>query len=526
MSAVSAPTQARPALAMPRPGAAVWRLLRLELRRSPMLWMLPLAVALFWYDAYRSSMAMPPMWDLRAMTMQRAALVNFLPAVVGAAGWAGSRDGRRRIADLVAVTARPRWTRQLAAWAAVTCWAMVAYLGCVGVLYLAIARQAAWGGPLWWPAAVGAAGIPALSAVGFAAGAFFPSRSTAPLITVGTFFVFAVSAPLAHGGKSLGQISPLIVGAVDVGPDSGVATFYHYLPDLSIAQMMFLAGLSVAVLGAMGLPGRSGGRRLRRSAAGITVAGLLAAGAAFALVDTARLDVHGMMIIPALHDAANDRPIRYTPVCSHTAIPVCLNPAYQAYLPLVAAALEPVLSEVAGLPGAPTRVSQAAQTYQQEPANGISNGATGPLVLPDLLPGERDPVVTSGEFAAQVRSDAANMIVDAVVGGSGGFVVRARDGRVPARSVQAMQARVAVAVALLADAGAPLQRDRGGVNVATGVTGLGPSPGNAVPGPVPGSPVYVAARRFAALPAAVQHAWLVTHLAALRAGHITLAQLP
>ena len=35
-----------------------------------------------------------------------------------------------------------------------------------------------------------------------------------------------------------------------------------------------------------------------------------------------------------------------------------------------------------------------------------------------------------------------------------------------------------------------------------------------------------AVRRFAALPAGARHAWLTTHLAALRAGHITLAQLP
>jgi hypothetical protein len=38
----------------------------------------------------------------------------------------------------------------------------------------------------------------------------------------------------------------------------------------------------------------------------------------------------------------------------------------------------------------------------------------------------------------------------------------------------------------------------------------------------PGTP----AQRFAALPAAARHAWLVEHLAALRAGQITLAQLP
>ena len=46
------------------------------------------------------------------------------------------------------------------------------------------------------------------------------------------------------------------------------------------------------------------------------------------------------------------------------------------------------------------------------------------------------------------------------------------------------------------------------------------------PDVAPGTPAYAAAERFAALPAAARHAWLVKHLAALRAGRLTLAQLP
>lgn len=44
--------------------------------------------------------------------------------------------------------------------------------------------------------------------------------------------------------------------------------------------------------------------------------------------------------------------------------------------------------------------------------------------------------------------------------------------------------------------------------------------------PEPGSPAALAGQRFAALPAAAKHAWLVHHLAALQAGRISLAQLP
>jgi hypothetical protein len=38
--------------------------------------------------------------------------------------------------------------------------------------------------------------------------------------------------------------------------------------------------------------------------------------------------------------------------------------------------------------------------------------------------------------------------------------------------------------------------------------------------------ISAAAKRFGALPASARHAWLAAHLAALRAGNVTLAQLP
>ena len=341
MTAVQAPAAARPTPVKRGPLRATARLLRLELRRNAMLWMLPVAIGLFWFTAYRKAVAIPPLWNLRAASMQIGALLAFVCPVVGAAAWMGSRESRRHTTDLVTITARPRWARQLATWAATTCWATVGYLGCVAALYGVTAQQAAWGGPLWWPAAVAAASLPALSALGFAAGTLIPSRFTAPVATVAAFFVLALSTQLIVGSQSYWQISPVVTGPWDMTPDAGVGTFYPYLPDLPIAQVMFLTGLTIAVLGAVALPGGSGGGWLRRPAAAVTMAGLVAAGTAVALAGTGTMDAHGMIAIPALHDAANDRPLRYTPVCSHTAIPVCLNPAYASYLPTAATALAP-----------------------------------------------------------------------------------------------------------------------------------------------------------------------------------------
>ena len=481
---------------------------------------------------------MPPLWNLRAANMQSGALADFITPVVGTAAWMGSREARRHTTDLVAITARPRWARLLAIWAATTCWAMAGYLGCLAVLYGVTAHQASWGGPLWWPAAVGAASLPALAAIGFAAGTLVPSRFTAPLAGVAAFFVLALSTQLIHGSQSYWQISPIVTGPWDTGADPGVGTFYPYLPDLSIAQVMFLAGLTVAVLAALALPRGSGGRWLRAAAAALTTAGLLAAGTAVALAGTGKLDAHGMIAIPALHDAANDRPIPFSPVCSQTAIRVCLNPAYASYLPTVTTALEPVISEIAGLPGAPARISQAAAAYQQEAGNTVSVRLAGSpisgsapvyhLLLPDQLPG---PATTTSQLANQIRSGAAPDIVASVIGDGPG----------------ASQAQHAVAAALMMAAGLRLPGSPPGTSPAANSKpatprharcepaascAASPTRGSAgvtsqpQPEVAPGSPAYAAAQQFAALPAAARHTWLAHHLIALRAGRITLAELP
>jgi hypothetical protein len=520
MTATSAPARSAPVTS--RPGLAAARLLRLELRHNAMLWMMPVAVALFWATAGRKTMATPPLWGLRAAGMQPSAVLAFASPVAGAAAWMGSRESRRRTTDLVNITARPWPARLLATWAATTCWALVAYLACVAVVYGVTAQQATWGGPLWWPAVVAGASLPALTALGFAAGTLVPGRFTAPLVTIAAFFVLALSTQLINGSQSYWQISPVVAAPWDLGPNPGAGTFYAYQPDLPIAQVMFLTGLTAAVLGALALPTGAGMRSLRRSAVAVTTAGLLAAGTAVALTGTGRLDAHGMIAIPALHDAASDRPLRYTPVCGHTAIPVCLNPAFASYLPATEAALAPILGQIAGLPGAPARVSQAAATYRQGPGNSVGIGPAGPpisgtppvfhLLLPAQLPG---PAITTGELASQVRSITEPGIVASVTGDGPG----------------ASQAQHAVTTALLMAAGVvPSHPPAPGTPIA-GNRAAGPPPGadaggERPVGAVPGSPAYAAARRFAALPAAARHGWLVRHLAALRAGRISLEQLP
>ncbi len=351
---IARPARSRPGPAARRPGLAAARLLGLELRHNAMMWLLPVVLVLFWLTYYRKTMAPPPLWSPRAASLQTGVVAVFAAPVAGAAAWMGTREARRHVSDLVAVTARPRWARQLTTWAATAAWAILGYLICLAAVYGVTAHQVHWGGPLWWPAAVTAATLAALAALGFAAGTLLPSRLTAPVTAIAAFFVVALSTQLIVGSQSYWNVSPIVSKPWDIGSYDGVATFYPYVPDLAIAQVMFLAGVTVAVLGLLAVAAGPGGRRLlRRPAAAVAAAGLLAAGTGAGLAGTGTLGQHGMITIPALHDAATDRPLQFTPVCSGTAIPVCLNPAYASYLPATVAALRPVLSQLAGLPGAP-----------------------------------------------------------------------------------------------------------------------------------------------------------------------------
>jgi hypothetical protein len=536
MTAATAPAAA-PRTRHVLPAAGPARLLRIELRRSPMLWMLPLLAALFWLSAYRTAMNNPPFWNIRGATLQANAMLVFAPLLAGVCAWAGSRDGRRGLADLVGVTAVPRWAAQLAPWAAATIWAEALYLAGVAVLYGVTAHQGAWGGPLWWPVAVGVAMIAASCALGFAAGLLLASRFTAPVAALVMFLALAGGAFAIQDNLRYAQIWPLSVQGPF--PTDSYGVFYPYLPDLAIAQVMFLAGLAAAALGAIGLPAAAGSRWLRGTAAAVTVAGLAAAGTAVGLAGTARVEAHGI-VIPALHDAASDRPVPYTPVCSQSGVPVCLQPAYRSYLPAVTAALGPLLGPLAGLPGAPVRVTQVAVTSVQ-PARSNGIGFGGPVIsgrppvlylpLAGLtLPGEGNASVA--QFTSYLRQQYGPLIAIDFVGlppGAGPGTGVSAVSIVPGPK-NAAQFAIAGALEQVTNLITPGAQDQPGSRVgpagggSSARSGAGGSAGSGVP-PLAHQEA-AASQRFAALPAAVRHAWLAAHLPALRAGRITLSEIP
>jgi hypothetical protein len=468
---------------------------------------LPLIAALFWFDSYRQSTAEQPFWVLRTFWNmgQGHTIVDFGPFVAGMAAWIGARDGRRGTADLATTTVRPRFTAQLATWAASMIWALAAYLVFVGVMFGVYAHQSLGGQPPWWWVAVGVTAVAAFSAAGFAAGVVWPSRFAAPLAAFGGFLALILSAQTgfrSHGFPSnigWALILPTNSNGNYERQDAGI--FYPYLPDLPIARIIFLAGILAAFLGLLGVPARAGGRWLRGTAAVITLAGLASVGAAVGLATTAHLTPRGT-VIPALHDSANDRAIAFTAVCGNAGqTPVCLNPAYRRYLSDVTAAFAPALAEVAGVAGAPLRITQVGD----DSGGTLTISGSPPVVAIALgadpnLPGGSGchDNTTTQQFAAILREQFLYA-----------FVTSGTGDETPAQQ--------AVEAGLLQRLGIPFA-DQPKLK-ACAHHGPGSKPDAT-------GPVYDAAQRFAALPATARQAWLTAHLAELRSGAVTLAQLP
>jgi hypothetical protein len=515
---------------LPRSARALW----LEFKRNAVPYVLPLLAAVFYFDTFRTADGFPPVWTLRASVIPDHMLIEFSAFAGGLAAWAGSREGRRKTLDLVAATPRAAWARLGAALAGTLCWLLLAFLAGVAVLYVQTALQATWGGPPLWPVLVGAAGVTVVTMIGFTCGVFFPGRFTAPLVAVGVLVLnLAGFREALNVTASSGTYALLSPNRPPPPVDAGV--FYHVPPDVSIVQVMFMGGIAVALVVALGLaPGlrqlasaggrpslraalaRGGGWPLRVPAVILAACGIAASGTAFALAGTARPDAAGGWRIPALHSAAGDRLVPVAQDCtSESGFRVCVHPAFSFYLHDVAAALDPVAAEIAGLPGAPAGAREmASMSGGQNVWSGISGN-------PPVFDFTAENVGTTyGEFDGirETMYIETGITPDAAAWREGfqqGLLDAFLTGRPPhAGPVPLDAAQQAVEDALMTAAGSQPQGPVSQMSL------------NGKPAPGTLAAVSAAARRFAALPASARYAWIAAHLTALRAGTITLAQIP
>jgi hypothetical protein len=176
--------------------------------------------------------------------------------------------------------------------------------------------------------------------------------------------------------------------------------------------------------------------------------------------------------------------IPYTPRCVERAIEVCVHPAYESLLDDTADAIAKITAPLLGVPGAPVRAAQlpsGAQSIQPDGTLGI-------------MVGERRDIVLA-TAASGLVIDPASMPTE-----------------------RASAAQVAIGRWLMLRAGVSEQWRHLWLMPASARDLMLTDPLFAE--------IDAAVLRFAALDAAAQRAWLERHFADLRAGRVTLDDLP
>jgi hypothetical protein len=189
-----------------------------------------------------------------------------------------------------------------------------------------------------------------------------------------------------------------------------------------------------------------------------------------------------------------------------------VHPAYRDYLPQVASALDAAVTELAGLPGVPARASEVPETVLPPVVvEGNGNGQVKDGVYEFTM----NNAVALVPDARRMRDGFQQDIVHAVIVGSAGKAVTTTRG---GSTTAGPQQDIGTAAQQAVEDG--LLRTLGSAPYPVG------GPANSKQFQQQQNDVAKSAAKFAALPAATRHAWLVANLAALRVGTITLAQVP
>lgn len=462
------------------------RLVGLEFRRSIGPLVVPLLVLGVWWLI--SDDVMPRNVQLWPLTSQLTIAMAFLlaPAGGGLSAWAATRNRRRGMEEMLAVTARPPVVRELATWTGTMLWPLLACAAVAGYYVFLAFKDATWGRLLPMPLLFGLLSIAAYSALGYAAGRWVPSRFTVPLVAVGLFY----------GAWGLLLVFPHLPGLF--GPDpNGISYVSVFSEPVGLWgwRILWMLGLGGAALSAVAL-------KVRRSPAhwaSFVVSILVAALGAGTLANIAAGDES--MVSDGLLEG---KPIPYELVCEEGRITVCVHPAYEDLLLEAAATVNEVAEPLAGIPGVPTRMVHESTTVEPEARRRKDTATLDAYAL---------AFIGSGEFKGStawtlVQDEEAIMIDEGPVQPSEPSDEDLRrcgevgEGLAPMDPVMEAQAVV----------GGWLLERAGGRSTQFGFTACANH--------------KQVVERFATLDPVKRRAWLEENYAELRAGELTLGDLP
>ncbi len=485
--------------------SATLRVLGIEARRSPGLLLFPVMLGLAWWAATVETPELVALWpDVSSGIRNSIALLG--PVAGGLAAWMAGRGRRRSLGELLATTPYPTAAREASTLSGTLAWSVLTYILLAAALVGMSFLSATWGAPDVAVIIVGLAAVGASGALGYAVGLYVHSRFTAPLIAVALFvgqFAGAIYAGPLH------YLFPVDLNAPSV--------FYSVQPSVALPQLLWFLGLAGVALVAMVLKGS-------RS--------LLAWGVLLALLSVTT--VGAWMVVRAgsasweLEHHLEQRtaetitgkafrvspvpvpvadPVPYGPACLERTIPVCVHPAYQAILPESADLVQRLVAPLVGITGGPRRAEQKEVDVSR-------------TFLPDgTFTFSLYAAARAGNIWLAARDMAMGLVVDEAA-----MVARASAGGHSTWSMTAAQK--VVGDWLLVQAGVPLRGevslDEQAVPDAQTVIRIR----SAIPGWTSGPEEGAALERFTALDPEVRRAWLEGNYAALRAGEVTLEDLP
>jgi len=318
-------------------GWLVW----IEFRRCGGYWMLPLILPLVWYLGEDRGDAGSVLWFRMSInTFQSYIVIG--PLTAGLAAWLVGRDRRRRIGGLVETAPLRPFRRDLVLLGAAGAWGLVAYT-VVGAWYLGQGVLfATWGDPDLSYISVGAIAIVVHATTGFLIGRVIRGRFAA-LVAVGVLIALPIGLDMyrtGDGTQLLRGLSPISLG-FGISNDAIAAPVENPADDI-LVWLGALLGTTLTLIALM----------RTRSFFAVTV--LL-----FSLV-IAVASARPLVSTRGYAGYQDNSAIAFEWSCrTGSEVEVCLHPAWEANLSEVTGTMDRLIAPVSGLPGVPTMWRQS-----------------------------------------------------------------------------------------------------------------------------------------------------------------------
>lgn len=331
---------------------SVLSLFWLEFRRSQGYWLLPVMVGLGIFAAsYRNYDGVVLWRELSFASLRSYAVIAPLTAALAA--WLADRKRRRRTTGLIESVPTAPVRRDLLNVGVATLWGLIGY-GLVAAWFAWNGiTGATWGGPDLGLILTGALAIPIFAGIGGLIGRLVPSKFS-PILALGATFLLTIGADAWKQTTTHYQLDGTPAGYSQEQPLQllmpwGLTTapwgdFTRPLPYVR-ESLLWLTGLLAVTIAVTALI-RS---RSAIAWAGLAISIVIAGIGAVPLIDRDRAQ-----------NPAGQSPVSFTWSCqTQSGIEVCVHPAYESRLVESGSLIGDVVSPIAGLEGVPTVWRQA-----------------------------------------------------------------------------------------------------------------------------------------------------------------------